>query len=160
MKLTNGEIFKTRHGMDRDGKPVDALGELLQQKLPVKVSLEVVKLAQKLSEYLKPIEDVRDGLVKQYGTPLPNGMVSMQPTIEIKDEDGKVTGTEPNPQWQKFNEEYAELMAQEVEVVFTPVSLPEKVAATCDKCNHNMDKALEIQPSILMVLEKFITIAK
>ncbi len=160
MKLTNGEIFLTRHGMDRDGNPVDALGELLQQKLPVKVSYDLAKLAQKLQGYIEPISEVKGGLVKQYGSIQANGRPGISMIIEIKDEDGKVTSTEPNPQWQKFTEEYAELMAQEVEVVFTPVSLPEKVAATCDKCNHNMDKALEIQPSILMVLEKFITIAK
>ncbi len=159
MKLTNGEIYKTRHGMDRDGKPIDALGVLLQMNMPWRASLEVVKLEQKLQEYLKPVEEVRGGLLKQYGSPQPNGMVSIQPTIEVKDEEGAVTGSEPNPQWQKFLKEYEDLMAQEIEVVFTPVSLPEKVAATCDKCNHNMDKALEIQPSILMVLEKFIKVA-
>ena len=39
-----------------------------------------------------------------------------------------------------------------------PVKLPEKVAATCDKCKHNMDKALEIEPAILLLLEKFVTL--
>jgi len=38
------------------------------------------------------------------------------------------------------------------------VKLPEMVAATCDKCHHNMDKVLEIEPAILLSLEKFIEV--
>ncbi len=159
MKLTNRELYRTRNGFDREGKPVDALGVLLQMSLPWKASMEVVKLAQKLKEYIDPIQEVKAGLLKQYGTIQANGRPGMSNFIETKDEDGKVTGTEPNPQWPKFESEYEELMKQEVEVVFQPVALPEKVAATCDKCHHNMDKPLEIQPSILMVLEKFIKVA-
>ena len=58
----------------------------------------------------------------------------------------------------KFVDELTELMNQEVEVVFEKVMLPEKVAATCDKCSHNMDKMFEIEPSVLMALGKFVDV--
>ena len=49
-------------------------------------------------------------------------------------------------------------MNKEEEIVFDKVKLPEMVTATCDKCNHNMDKPFEVEPSILMALEKFIEV--
>jgi len=47
----------------------------------------------------------------------------------------------------------------EVEIVLEPVTLPEKVAAVCDKCGHNMDRLLEIEPATLILLEKFVKVA-
>ena len=58
----------------------------------------------------------------------------------------------------KFMGEMNELFSQEVEVVFDKVKLPEKVAGTCDKCSHNMDRMLEIEPNVLMALDKFVEV--
>ena len=121
MKLTNAEISNAK----------EPLQELVKHKFPVKTSLELVKLVHKLNEFLIPIEQVRDGLIKTYGTPDPKNPQNIQ--IQPGDEN-----------WAKFTEEFAELMTQEVEVVFTKVKLPE---------------TLEIEPAIVMALEKFITIA-
>jgi len=135
MKLTNGEIFMAR----------EPLGKLMEQKFPVKTSYGLAKLASKLNDQLKVIDDVRNGLIKTYGEP------DKENSQQIRvDPEGESFG--------KFVEELNELFSQEVEVVFDKVKLPEKVAATCDACKHNMDKSLEIEPSVLMALDKFVEV--
>ena len=141
--------------------------QLTALKFPVKVSLALVKLAQKLNEHYQAISEVRDGLIKTYGEEDPDNprQTKVRTHIEKLDdkgetimEDGELV-MEPNPNFPKFAEELTELMAQEVEVVIDVVTLPEKVAATCDKCSHNMERSLEIEPAILMPLVKFIRVA-
>ena len=133
MKLTNGDIFTAR----------EPLQGLLGEKFPVRTAYGLAKLSSKLNEQLRVIEEVRNGLIKKYGE---------------RDDKGNFSVKQDSENWVKFVEEFNELMAQEVELVLEKVKLPEKVAATCDKCNHNMDKMLEIEPSILVALEKFIEV--
>ncbi|KKK80420.1 hypothetical protein LCGC14_2823650 [marine sediment metagenome] len=135
MKLNNGEIFSAW----------DALNRLTPEgtKFPVKVSLGIVKLRTKLSDSYKEIEEVRNGLVKTYG----------------EEKDGQTIVDSKDKNYPKFVDEMNELFAQEAEVVIEKVKLPEKVAATCDACKHNMDKMLEIEPSVLMALERFVEVA-
>jgi len=57
MKLKNGEIFNA----------AQPLSKLMDEKFPVKVSLGLAKLVNKLNVELKAIEEVRQGLVKRYG---------------------------------------------------------------------------------------------
>jgi len=137
VKLKNGEIFSA----------VDALGKLtpVGTKFPVKVSLAIVKLSTKLADPYREIEEVRQGLFKTYG--------------EVDPENPQQIKVDPKGEkYPKFISELNELFDQEVEIVFEKVKLPEKVAATCDKCNHNMDKQFEIEPVILMALEKFVEV--
>ena len=135
MKLSNGDIFMAR----------EPLAELMEQKFPVKVSYNLAKMASKLQEQLKVIDDVRNGLIKTYGK-------------ADKENPQQLTVAQDSKNFPKFMEEFAELMNQEVEIVFDKVRLPEKVAGTCDKCSHNMDKSLEIEPKTLLALEKFIEV--
>lgn len=134
MNLTNGEIF------DAWG----ALNKLTPEgtTFPVKVSMAIVKLRTALRDRYGEIEEVRNGLIKTYG--------------EVKD--GKTKVDETGDKFPKFIEEVEELMNQEVEVVIGKIKLPEKVNATCDKCSHNMDKMLEIEPRVLEALEKFVEV--
>ncbi len=118
MKLTNMEILNAKA----------PLTELVKQQFPVKTSLALVKLVQKLNEFLIPIEQVRDGLIKTYGKPDPKNPNQM--SVKQGDEG-----------WVKFSEEFAELISQEVEVVFQQVTLPD---------------TLEISPAVLMALDKFV----
>ena len=120
MKLTNKEIFIAKV----------PLKELLGKEMPVKVSYCLATLASKLDGQYMIIDNVRQGLVKTYGEQDPRN---------------------PNQFWvnpssdnyQKFQEELEELMAQEFEIVYEPVTLPDTI---------------EIKPIHLMALEKFITI--
>lgn len=133
MNLNNGEIFRAR----------EPLMKLLEHKFPVKTAYGLAKLSNKLNEQLKIIEEVRMGLIRKYGE---------------KNEKGSISVKQEGENWEKFVDEFNELMAQEVEIVIDKVRLPEKIAATCDKCNHNMDRTLEIEPNLLIALEKFIEV--
>jgi len=133
VKLTNKDIFVAR----------EPLQKLLGEKFPVKISYGLAKLAKKLNDQLEVIEEVRQSLIKKYGESNEKGQ------MEVK-QDGE--------NWGKFIEEFNELMAQEVEIVLGKVKLPEKVASTCDKCNHSMDKSYEIEPALLMALDKFVEV--
>ena len=135
MKLNNGEIFMAR----------EPLQKLMEQKFPVMVSYKLAKMVSKLNEQQKVIDDVRNGLIRTYGKPDKDNPQQIAVPPESKDFD-------------KFVGEMNELFAQEVEIVSDKVKLPEKVAATCDKCSHNMDKMLEIEPKVLMALDKFIEV--
>ncbi len=120
MKLRNGEIFSAK----------EPLSKLMEHKFPVKTSYGLAKLAQKLNPQLQIIDDVRNGLIKTYG----------------KESKGNPQETRVDPadeSFPKFVEEMNELLAQEVEIVFDKVKLPED---------------LEVEPSILILLDKFIEV--
>lgn len=127
MKVTNGEIFNS----------VKSLNKLAGMKLPVKTSLQVAKLASKLSEPLKEIDSVRQGLVKTYG-------ISFEP-----DDAGNTTiKSEVEGNVLKYVTEINELTSLGTEIVVGKIKLPTEVDG----------KALEIEPSILIALEKFIEV--
>lgn len=137
MKVTNRELTEAKGALDK----------LLQEKMPVRVSWGLAKLSKKVGEPIEAFILVRDGLFKKY---------NVKPT---QNEEGVVSLTsEVDGNLEKFSEEFKELLDLTVELVVEKVKLPEKVAATCDKCNHNMDKQFEIEPVILMALEKFVEV--
>jgi hypothetical protein len=123
MRVTNGEIFNAKEPLEK----------LVQVSLPVKVSLQVARLANKINVELRAIEDVRMGLIRKYGK------VS---------EDGRQMTVDPfDGNYPKFLEEINELMSQGTEIVAENVVLPTTVDG----------KPLELEPSILMALEKFVS---
>uniref|UniRef100_A0A6M3XLD4 Uncharacterized protein n=1 Tax=viral metagenome TaxID=1070528 RepID=A0A6M3XLD4_9ZZZZ len=118
MKLTNGDIYNAR----------ESLMALLEEKMPVAISFKVAKLANKFNVELKTIEDVKNGLIKKYGKP---------------DEKGRVSVPQDSPEFDKFVEEFNELMEQTVEMVVDKIKLSED---------------LSIEPKTLMALEKFVEV--
>ena len=133
MKVTNRDVFEGRN----------AIQELLQLRLPVRTSMQVAKLSRKFNGALKDIDVVRKNLITQYGTESEKGGKEVKPD---------------NENLPKFMEEFNELLELEVNIVADKVVLPERIAATCDKCHHNMDRPLEIEPWILASLEKFVEV--
>ena len=133
MELTNLDIFSAKIPLQK----------LMELQLPVRTSYQVAKLSLKLNEQLKVIDEVRNGLVKNYGHPDKNGQLRVEP-------DGEG--------FQLFIGEFNELMEERVDIKFDKVKLPENVSSTCDACHHNMVKAFEVEPSILMALDKFIEV--
>jgi len=73
---------------------------------------------------------VRQGLFQTYGEKNPDNPMQMRVTPEMDT-------------FSKFMEEYGELMSQEVEIVFDVVTLPD---------------TLEVEPTVLIALDKFIKI--
>jgi len=100
----------------------------MAEKMPVKASYGLAKLAAKLDGQLQVIEKVRQGLITTYGEQDPDNPMQ---TMVLPQSEG----------FPKFMGEYGELMVQEVEIVFDVVTLPD---------------TLEVEPSVLMALDKFI----
>lgn len=118
MKLTNLEIFSAKEPLKR----------LIEERLPVKCSFKLAKLANKLDTEMRAIEVTRNGLVNKYGE---------------KNERGQMQVKEDSAGFHKFVAEFNSLMEIEVEIVIERVQLPED---------------LSIEPRTLMALEKFIEV--
>ena len=109
------------------------LATLVDMKFPVAISYKLAKLVSKINEQLQVIEATRNGLIRQYGAP---------------NEGGQVVVSEGGENFQKFLDEFNTLMAIEVELVIAKVKLPEEVDG----------KPLEVEPSLLMALDKFVEV--
>jgi len=129
MKLTNGEIYGA----------VNALGQLADKELPVKVSYWLARLANKLDGAFKSIDKVRNALVTKHGAPNPEN----RGAIELKPGDEN---------WEKFLVDYNELMIQEEDVDFEPVKLPIKLPQEVD------GKSLSLKFNVLIALENFVEV--
>lgn len=104
------------------------LQKLVQLPMPVRAGFLIARLVGKLNTELVAIEKVRATLIHKYGEP--NG-------------DGQIAVTPASPQFAQFVADIEELMNQEVLVDFEKPVLP---------------GTLEIEPSALMALEKFVDI--
>ena len=107
------------------------LQQLSALKFPVLTSLALVKLTIKLNELRAPIQQVHDGLIRTYGEEKEGGRP------------GQTAISPGDKNWEKFLAEFQALMTQEAERVIDIVALPD---------------TLEIEPAILMPLEKFIKV--
>jgi len=134
MKVTNAEIWGSQ----------GAIRQMLSQKLPVRASHDFARMAKKLNEQWQVINEERNRLVTIHGE---------------KDKKTGQTQVKVNtPEMEAFNKDFQELLAIEVDIDVKPVKLPEVIAATCDKCHHNMDRPFEIEPAILFALDKFVEV--
>lgn len=135
MKLKNGEIFTAYLAIQK-------LGEV---KLPVRPSLALAKFSMVLQPHYQVVEKIRNQLINQYGVKTENQVTMANASQESQE---------------KFWSEFNELMEQLVEIDFKEkIRLPEKVCSTCDACHHNMDRPLEIEPNLLVAIEKFVEVA-
>ncbi len=120
MKVTNAEIFNTKESMQK----------LLRVKMPVLVSMELVKMVRVLSPLHADIEQVRNGLIEHYGE-----------KNEARPGDAKISPDMAG--FPKFAEEFGQLMEKEVEVDINVVKIP---------------STIEIEPYVLLALEKFVEV--
>lgn len=131
MEVTNGDIYSSR----------DSLQIMVGMRLPIKVSLQVVKLVSQFNEVLEVVDQVRNRLVNDYGEPNKDGILEVVPPDDTR-------GRPKSPNFEKFDAEFKELMAQTVEIGMKKIRLPSEVDG----------KPLQIEPSILMALGKFIDV--
>ncbi len=132
--FTNGELYQARM----------PYAKLAGVKFPMKTAMAIAKQGAAFNPQLVIIETLRQKLVQQYGSPNPKNL--MEYTIYPGHEN-----------YAKFSEELNVLYDEEYEVDIDVVMLPEMVASTCDKCGHNMDRPLELEPAILMALSRFVS---
>lgn len=133
MKLNNGEIFNAKVPLQK----------LLQERLPVKVCYALATLAKSLNEQYLIIEQVRNKLVQEHGTPDPTNPSNILVLAAMVVEKDGVKTTVINPEHAKFIEAANELFTQEVEVNFEVVELPD---------------TLETDAATLIALEKFVKV--
>ena len=139
MKVTNRDIFMGSM----------ALQNLSGIKVHIRTSLALAKLSIELNEKRKPIEVMRLELVDRFAEKDEEGKIKKLPN-------GNAVLSDPAG----FQKAYDELMDLEESVsIEAKIKLPEVVAATCDKCHHNMDKPFEIEPAILSLLLPFVEVA-
>lgn len=131
MEVTNGDIYSSR----------ESLQIMVGMRLPIKVSLQVVKLVGKLNVVLDEVDQVRNRLVQDYGEENKGGVQEVIPPNDPR-------GRPKSPNFEKFDVEFKELMAQTVEIDMKKIRLPSEVDG----------KPLQIEPSILMALEKFLDV--
>jgi len=131
MEVTNGEVYNS----------VESLQILAQMRLPVLVSLQVAKLTIKLREQVNVIEQVRNKLIETYGGTNEEGLMEVIFP-------GDLHGRPASPDHTKYTSERIELMAKKEVIEVEKIQLPSEIDG----------KPLQIEPSILIDLEKFIDI--
>jgi hypothetical protein len=97
--------MKFRLGQIQDMK--EALGRLTNEQLPLKIAFKLNKLVRDMDVNLTAIEEERIKLVKKLG--------------EENDKTGSIEI--PKDKIPQFQEEFVELMSEEVEIDFTPFSV-------------------------------------
>lgn len=135
MELTNGEICNA----------YEPLKTLIGKKFPIKVSYALAKLAQRLTPQMDIVRELREKLYITYGEKDPKDpfKMLMSPTSE---------------KFPQFAKELGELLEQTCEVEFEVVKLPSIEQLVCPKCKNILAAALEIEPTTLILLEKFIEV--
>jgi len=134
LKLTNIEL-------DNASKP---LAEVMGQKFPVPISLKLATMMRVIDPPLKDFMKVKDELIKHHGT-------------ADKDNPSNIHIQPGDPGWSKFNEEYGELLKIANEVKIIKVTLPLTTVTACPRCKNKIEVPVEIEPTALVALEKFIT---
>lgn len=109
-----------------------AIEKLIQVQMPVRTSFEIAKLVSVIQGHLSTFENVRNGLIAQYG--------------DTDARTGRPVIDQQHPNWPKFIAEYKELEAIEVELTNDKITIPLSVNG----------RDIEIEPRVLMSLEKLI----
>ena len=121
MKLTNGEIYFGKESLDK----------LAQMPFPVKTAYQIAKMVRKITELYQDISQVKDGLVKKYGT--------------LDEKTQNWTVDQSCPKWNEFATDFNELMDQENEIPLNKIVIPP-------------DVTVQIEPAVLVALEKVVTL--
>jgi len=89
---------------------------LLSTKLPLVAKYWINELAETVGKEKKKVEELRNELIKKYGTEDESGNI----TIEIFTDEEK---TQKNEKYTEFEKEYGALLAESKTLQYTPISL-------------------------------------
>ena len=117
-----------------------ALHRLIQQELPVKYNVPLIKLYKALKAHAETINEAKTSIAKRYGEPMGTGY-----SVPEKDEHGL-----PNPNYIPAFTELNELMKMTAELNFDTVTLPEKING----------KNIPISAASMIDLEPFVNITE
>jgi methylmalonyl-CoA mutase N-terminal domain/subunit len=136
MKLTNEEIYYA-------GQGIQQLGGI---KLPLNTSIQIAKLAAKLTKTTKPIEKERKAIVNKYNHAAEKDERNQPKPLDLE-------------QREAMQVEIDALMEVETDFEFSPkdaIKLPQKVAMLGAKLGELED--FKIEPNILALLMPFIEV--
>lgn len=150
MEKTNKELTEIQVALSR-------LGEI---RLPVKTSFAVSKQMDKVNKSLVPFTKEKEKLFKTYKVKTEQvGNKNMLVPAPLYPEAKTKADKEANEEnYQKFLDEWNELLEVVEEINFDKVKLPEKITGKCDKCSHNMDVEFLVESDILTPLIDFIEV--
>ena len=120
---------------------------LLQEKLPLVTKYWLTDLGKKVAAEKAAVEELKNDLIKKYGTEDENGNVSIPMVIDELDADGnpikdkdsegnEVTRKKLNPEFQQFEKEFNDLLQTEKELEYKAINLSdfEKVETSENYC--------------------------
>lgn len=90
------------------------LDGFLKEKLNLGVKYRLTKLSEELKKEKAILDGMREELIKEYGEEK-EGQISIQPMID----------NEINPKFIEFQTKYTELLSEEKEINYTPLSISE-----------------------------------
>ena len=123
------------NGLFNQGTGEKLSSGLLQEKLPLVTKYWLTDLAKKVAAEKNAVEELKNDLIKKYGKE-ENGAISIPMLIDEVDEEGNpVLDVNPdetttskrkfNPDFQKFQQEFNELLQTEKEIEYKPIKLSE-----------------------------------
>lgn len=97
---------------------------LLNEKLSLVTKYWLSSLAKTVAVEKAAIEELKNELIKKYGTELPDGNVNIPIMITETDEEGNNKEV-INPKYEEFDKEFGTLLQTEKEIEYKPISLKE-----------------------------------
>jgi len=103
--------------VDENNKEIVA--GFINQKIPLFTKYILTELSKYLNEQKTIIDNLRDELVKKYGTAKEDGTVYLSMYVENENDESNVI----NPKFNEFQKEYNEFLNTEKEIDYTPIEI-------------------------------------
>lgn len=94
-----------------------------KHKLSLKTKYWLTELGERLAGERKSVETLRDEIIQKHGEDDGKGGIQIAMFIEQKDENDVVISREVNPKYIDFQQEYNELLSEEKEIEYTPLTI-------------------------------------
>ena len=127
------------------------LNVILGMELPAKPSYWLARWLDRSSSEMKAVQKARVNLIKKYSKKDKDGKIIYKIDPKTKKPTNQVDFTEKN--FEKFNNEFNELLETEVKIDFKPIKLADLDSEVCEVCGQ---KKLRIKPIVLYQLGKII----
>lgn len=127
------------------------LNAILGMDLPAKPAYWLARWLDRSTSEMKATEKARIVLVKKYAKKDKNGDPLRKIDPKTKEPTNQIDFTDKN--FEKFQDEWDEVLDQEVKIDFKPIKLADLDSEVCEVCGQ---KKLKIKPIILFQLGKII----
>lgn len=94
-----------------------------KHKLSLKTKYWLSELGDRLAGERKSVETLRDEIIQKHGEDDGKGGIQIAMFIEQKDENDVIISSEVNPKYIEFQQEYNDLLIEEKEIEYTPLTV-------------------------------------